>query len=126
MFRRVVVGLAGSMAVIVVASAGAGTRPGVAATLTSKVPFGSPVGSRFAVTWTLKRSGGAPYDAKGIFVRVVCPEGDVVTTAAAHEVGTASGSYRAVATVPAGGIGTISIGSGRPPTYFAITNPSHR
>jgi len=74
----------------------------------------------------MTRVGGGPYSAKGIFVRVVCPEGDVVTRARATVASGKEGAYRAVVTVPAGGIGVISIGAGNPPSYFAITNPVHR
>jgi hypothetical protein len=95
------------------------------ATLTSKVPMSAVPGTRFTLTWKVEGSGGKPFASKGMFVRVVCPEGDVVTRAAATATATA-GAYRARVTVPAGGIGVISIGAGSPPTYFAITNPAHR
>jgi hypothetical protein len=126
MTRWSVVGLAACTASAIVVAAVAAASGSIKATLSSKVPLGAPVGSRFAVTWTLKRQDGTPYNAKGVFVRVVCPEGDVTTTAPAREEGGSQGTYRAVATVPAGGIGKISIGSGNPPRYFAVTNPVRR
>jgi hypothetical protein len=126
MIRWAVVGLAGLVAGVLVAPICAAATPGVKATLTSKVPLGAAVGTRFALTWTMTRPGGKPYSAKGIFVRVVCPEGDVITRAPATVSSSTKGAYRAVVAVPAGGIGVISIGAGTPPSYFAITNPVHR
>jgi len=126
MIRWAVVGLASLVAGALVVSPCVASKPGVKATLTSKVPLGAAVGTRFALTWRMTRPGGGPYGANGIFVRVVCPEGDVVTRAPATLASSTKGAYRAVVTVPAGGIGVISIGAGNPPSYFAITNPVRR
>jgi hypothetical protein len=90
------------------------------------VPLGAAFGTRFTLAWTMTGPDGKPYSTKGIFVRVVCPEGDVITRAAATLASRTRGAYRAVVTVPAGGIGVISIGTGKPPRYFVITNPVHR
>jgi hypothetical protein len=126
MIRWAVFGLAGLAASLLLVSPCAAGRPAAKATLTSKVPLGASVGTRFTLAWTMTAPSGKPYSAKGIFVRVVCPEGDVITRAAATVASRTRGAYRAVVTVPAGGIGVISIGAGNPPRYFAITNPVHR
>jgi hypothetical protein len=120
-----VIGLAVFAAVVVARDASAVTQPGVHATLTSKVPRNLFPGARFTLTWTVKGPSGKPYTTKGMFVRVVCPEGDRVTSASATAT-SIKGAYRALVTVPAGGIGTISIGTRKPPSFFAITNPVRR
>jgi hypothetical protein len=120
-----VTGLAVLGLLLVAEGASAAIQPAVHATLTSKVPSGLFPGARFTLTWTVMRPNGRPFSAKSMYVRVVCPEGDRVTTASAMANPT-KGSYRAVVTVPAGGIGMISIGTRTPRSVFAITNPVHR
>jgi len=70
--------------------------------------------------------GGKPFSAKGIFVRVVCPEGDVITRVLATVASSTTGHTGRSSPSPAGGIGVISIGARNPLSYFAITNPVHR
>jgi hypothetical protein len=88
----------------------------VHATLLKPLPTHASVGAKFTVSFALRDAAGHPVDAKSVFVKVICPEKDVWTVAFATDVG--HGRYRAVATVPAGGLGRIRIGHGG--TFYPV------
>ena len=122
MGRRVallVVVLAAAVAAVPVA----GAKDGVRATLTSTVPRVAPAGTTIVVTFVLRDRTGHPFNAERVFVKLICPEKDVSSLAFASSASHADGRYRVVATVPAGGLGTMRIGlRGSSDVYFPITN----
>jgi hypothetical protein len=114
---KVVAALVVALALVPVA----GAKNGVHATLTSKLPLHASMGTRLVVTFTLRDASGRPFDAMKVFVKVICPTKDASSFVFARQVRT--GSYRAVATVPPGGLGTIRIGlRGSTDVYFPIRN----
>jgi len=86
----------------------AAAKDGVHATLTSKLPAHASTGTRVVVTFTLRDADGRPFNAQKVFVKIVCPEKTDSSFAFAANVH--DGGYRAVATVPPGGLGTVRIG----------------
>ena len=113
------------LATLVLAPAAA-AKDGVHATLTGKLPAYASEGTRLTVTFTLRDASGHPFNARKVFVKIICPEKDASSFVFA--AGVHSGSYRAVATVPPGGLGTVRIGlrgwntaGGTADVYFPIT-----
>ena len=100
----------------------AGANGGVRATLTRTIPAGRSGGDHVIVAWKLRTASGHPVVVKRVTLRIVCPTGDSYTTTVAKPL--ANGTYRVTAIVPPGGIGTMSIRSGK--QTFPITNPFHR
>ena len=96
---------------MLVAAPAVSAKEGVKATLTTKVPLDAPAGTRITVAWTLgyvDESGRRrPFDAGGIFARLVAPSGAPAVKAYASGD---RGEYRATVAVPKGGIGDIEIG----------------
>jgi hypothetical protein len=98
----------------------AAAKDGVHATLTSKLPAFALRGTKLTVTFTLRTASGRPFDAEKVFVKIICPTKDASSFVFAANVH--SGSYRAVATVPPGGIGTVRIGlRGSTDVYFPVS-----
>jgi hypothetical protein len=113
--------LAAALVAALVLVPAAVAKDGVLATITSHVPMQASVGTKFAVTFTLKDAHGHPFNAERVFVKVICPEKDVSTVAFASRAAHPTGRYRVVATVPAGGIGTVRIGlRGSSDVYFPV------
>lgn len=103
-------------------TAAAGANGSVRATLTRPIPANVGSGSHVKITWKLRDSAGHPVSLKRVFVTIVCPTGTDSTTAYATSTG--RGLYSANATVPPGGIGTVTIGAKG--AKIRITNPFHR
>jgi hypothetical protein len=120
MMRWSLVGVVAVLAVAGISASGAGATSGVKATLTRPVHPGFP-GTRIAVAWKLRDASGRAVLEKHVFVRITCPEGDRSTTAYANPNG--HGTYLVSAIVPAGGVGSITVGQGA--SVFPLTNPYH-
>jgi hypothetical protein len=111
MMKRTAVGLLGVVAVALVAALPAAAKEGVNATLKTSIPLDAPAGTRLAVAWTLAATDGQgrprPFDAGGIFARLVSTAGVPGETvyASGHR-----GDYEATVVVPEGGIGDVQIG----------------
>lgn len=97
----------------------AAAKDGVHATLTRPLPKSAPMGAKLTVSFTLRDAAGHPFDAMKIFVKVICPTKDASSFVFARQL--SAGRYRAVATVPPGGLGTVKIGlRGSTDVYFPI------
>jgi hypothetical protein len=96
----------------------AGASGGVKATLTRTVQPGPP-GTHVAVALKLHDASGRVVREKHVFVKITCPEGDRSTTTYADPNG--HGTYLVNAIVPAGGVGTITVGHGA--SVYPVTNP---
>ena len=103
----------------VLASA-AGASGGVKATLTRTVHPGPP-GTHVAVALKLHDASGRVVREKHVFVKITCPEGDRSTIIYADP--NAHGTYLVNAIVPAGGVGSITVGHGA--SVYPVTNPYH-
>jgi len=106
-----------SVGVLVVSTA-AGARGRLHATLTTPVPAHENGGDHVAIAWRLRDAAGRSVAVSRVYVKIVCPEGTDSTTTTGRRL--VDGSYRAVALVPPGGIGTITIRTHT--TVFPITN----
>ena len=106
MARRVATALA-LIAALLAAAAGAAASGGFHASLTAPIPAGKFAGDRVVIAWKLRDGAGQPANLQHVVVKIVCPEGTDFTTADA--VRTGRGAYRAVAVVPPGGIGTVTM-----------------
>jgi len=99
----------------------AAAKDGVYATLTKPLPAHASMGTRIVVAFTLRDAAGHPFNAERVFVKIICPTKDASSLAFASLGGHATGRYRVVATVPAGGLGTVRIGlRGSSDVYFPI------
>jgi hypothetical protein len=118
--RRSVIASVVVLAVGGVLASGAASAGGVKATLTRTVQPGPP-GTRIAVAWKLRDASGHVVREKHVFVKITCPEGDrsTITYANPNE----HGVYLVSAVVPAGGVGSITVGHGA--ATFPLTNPYH-
>lgn len=107
-------------------------RNWVQATLTSPVPKNAAAGSTVVIRWKLwsrdQHGKIVPFDAGGLFARLVNPAHTAAKTAPAHG---RQGQYSATIRVPSGGIGMVQVGimgwntlHGRTPApvLFPITN----
>lgn len=103
--------LVGVVAAALVAALPAAAKEGVNATLKTSIPLDAPAGTRLAVVWTLAAADGQgkprPFDAGGIFVRLVSTSGVPGETVYANGD---RGEYAATTVVPEGGIGDVQIG----------------
>ncbi len=98
-------------------------KDGVHATLTQTIPQRASMGTHMAIAFTLADRTGHPFNAIGVFVKVICPTKDASSIAFASATSHADGRYRVVAIVPPGGLGNIQIGlRGSTDVYFPITN----
>jgi hypothetical protein len=118
--RSSLIALIDALAVGAVLAGGAAAGGGVKATLTRTV-HAAPPGTRITVAWKLHDANGHVVLDKHVFVKITCPEGDRVTTTYANP--NAHGLYLVNAIVPAGGVGTITVGHGA--SEFPVTNPYH-
>ena len=107
-------------------------RNWVQATLTSPVPKNAAAGSTVVIRWKLwsrdQHGKIVPFDAGGLFARLVNPAHTAAKTAPVHG---GHGQYSAMIRVPRGGIGMVQVGimgwntfhGQRPaPVLFPITN----
>src|SRR5438105_810274 len=78
----------------------AAAKDGVHATLTTKRPTHASQGTKLIVTFTLHDRSGHPFNASGVFVKVICPTKDASSIAFATSGAHPGGRYRVVATVP--------------------------
>jgi hypothetical protein len=120
-------------AVALAAAVPALAKDGVKATLHSSIPLDAPAGTPLHVSWTLayadEQGRRHPFGAGGVFVRLVSASGAPAEAAYARQD---EGSYKAIVTVPSGGIGDIEFGvqgftsgaagSHRADALFPITN----
>jgi hypothetical protein len=120
MMRGSLITLVAFLGIASVLASGAGAAAGVKATLTRAVEPGLP-GTRVAVTWKLRDASGHAVLDKHVYVKITCPEGDRSTTTYANP--NRHGVYAVYALVPAGGVGSITVGQGR--SRFPVTNPYH-
>jgi len=103
--------LAAAVAVALAAVAGAAAKEGVQATLELPTALQGAPGETIAVGWTLGGVDGGeryPFNAEGIFVRLLDASGGEPVTAFAEQG--PIGHYVAEATLPAGGLGGVEIG----------------
>ena len=113
--------LAAALIAALVLAPAAGAKEGIHATLTKPLPAHASMGTKLVVTFTLRDRAGHPFNAQRVFVEISCPEKTDSSLAFATNVRT--GRYRAVATVPPGGLGAVRIGlRGTTDVYFPITN----
>lgn len=90
------------------AAGSAAAKEGVEATLLSRIPVGAHPGSSLRVEWRLAEvNSGRPFDAGGVFVRLV-GAGGAATSRDARETG--PGRFVADVTVPVGGVRRVRIG----------------
>ena len=120
MRRCSLIGLVAPFALTGVLVSTAEASGGVKATLTRTVQPGPP-GSHFAVAVKLRDASGRVVLEKHVFVKITCPEGDRSTITYANP--NARGSYVVNAIVPAGGVGSITVGHGA--SVYPVTNPYH-
>ncbi|HET9673702.1 MAG TPA: hypothetical protein VFP31_02750 [Gaiellaceae bacterium] len=96
------------------AASGAATKEGAQAHLTSELPLGADAGATIRVSWRVDvpdESGvRRPFNAIGMFVRLLSRTGAPASTGFASGGAHADGRYVAEAQVPAGGIGGIRAG----------------
>src|SRR5215469_4331613 len=109
MRRRSLIGLVSLLALTGVLAGAAGASGRVEATLTRTVQPGPP-GTHVAVAVKLRDPSGRVVLEKHVFVKITCPEGDRSTISYANP--NARGTYVVNATVPAGGVGSITVGHG--------------
>lgn len=121
--------LSGVVALAALAAAsGAATKEGAEAHLTSAIPLDAPPGSttvRIAWRVDVPDESGArrPFNAIGMFVRLLSRTGAPATTGAASGGAHPDGRYVADVPVPAGGIGGIRAGlSGSTDVLFPVVN----
>jgi hypothetical protein len=91
------------------AAGSATAKDGVEATLLSSIPKRAPAGSTLRIEWRLTElQSGRPFDAGGVFVRLVGARGATTTSADATQP--RSGRFVATVAVPAGGVRDVRIG----------------
>ncbi|HEV8687053.1 MAG TPA: hypothetical protein VGQ84_07235 [Gaiellaceae bacterium] len=119
----VVLVLGGALALAVAASPKEGAR----ARLTTEVPLGAATGTSVRVAWTVTVPDGngprRPFNAIGMFVRLLSRTGADPTTGVATPTAHEDGRYDARVVVPAGGIGGIRAGlRGSTEIFFPVEN----
>ena len=120
MRRRLLIGFVALLVFGSVLVTGACATPGVRATLTHAIHPGPP-GTRVVLGWKLRDTSGRLVLDRHVFVKITCPEGDGATTTYANP--NRDGLYVVSATVPPGGVGSITVGRGG--STFPVTNPYH-
>jgi hypothetical protein len=91
----------------------ADAKPGARARLTSALPLGGAQGTTIQVKWQVEipgNNGGRPFDASGVFVRLLSRSGGMPTTGFASGGTHPNGRYAANVEVPEGGVGGIRVG----------------
>jgi hypothetical protein len=119
---RALLVMATAVVALLAVVAPAGSTDRVRATLTTTIPANKSGGDSVVIGWRLRNTSGHLVSVRRAFVKIVCPTGEDSTTT--YAVARADGTFRVVAVVPPGGIGTVSIGAGK--SQFPITNPFHR
>jgi hypothetical protein len=120
MRRPSLIGLVALLALNGVLASAAGASGRVKATLIHAVQPGPP-GTHVAVAVKLRDASGHVVLEKHVFVKITCPEGDKSTITYANP--DARGTYVVSAIVPAGGVGSITVGHGA--SVYPVTNPHH-
>lgn len=120
-----VIGVAALVALAVTALAPA--KEGARATLTTRVPLAAAPGTTIRVGWIVNvpdRHGVArPFNAIGMFIRLLSRTSVPATTGFASATGHPDGRYVATVEVPQGGIGGIRLGlRGTTDAFFPLTN----
>ncbi len=99
---------------LLLASPVAMAKEGVTARLTAPLALLARPGDRITVDWTLQARDDQgyehPFNAIGVFVRLLSPSGGAATIGFASATEHADGRYAAQVTVPTGGIGGVQIG----------------
>jgi len=92
----------------------AGAKEDVKATLTTSIPLDSPAGTELTVTWRLfavdENGRRQPFDANGVFIRLLSASGAASTEGVASVGAHATGDYEAAVIVPEGGIRDVELG----------------
>jgi hypothetical protein len=120
--------LSGAVAITALATAsGAATKEGARAHLTSAIPVDAQPGSTIRIAWRVDvpdESGARrPFNAIGMFVRLLSRTGARATTGFAPGGAHPDGRYVADVPVPAGGIGGIRAGlRGTTDLFFPVVN----
>jgi hypothetical protein len=109
------------------AAALAPTKEGARARLTTTLPLDAAPGTTIRVGWTVDvpdgGGGRAPFNAIGMFVRLLSSTGAPATLGFAGATEHADGRYVASASVPAGGIGGVEMGlRGTTDVFFPVDN----
>jgi hypothetical protein len=121
LFVTLVVALAG-LAVVTLAPAKEGAR----ARLTTPLTLGALPATTIHVEWKVEfpgNNGGRPFNAIGVFTRLLSRTGAPSTIGFASARGHPDGRYTADVSVPAGGIGGVRIGlRGTTDVYFPLDN----
>jgi hypothetical protein len=117
---------AAGIAVLLIAAPALG-KEGASARLTTPLPSDAPPGQTIRIAWTLGYPDGSghtrPFNAEGIFVRLLSASGGEPSTAYARSGAHPRGRYFANATVPDGGIRGIQIGiRGTTEVLFPLAN----
>jgi hypothetical protein len=112
-------------------AAAAPAKEGARARLTAALPVGAAPGMTVDVQWTVyvPEGGGGrqPFNANGMFVRLLSRSGASATIAFAAAGEHSDGRYAAVVRVPAGGIGGVRIGlRGTTDVLFLLENDPFR
>jgi hypothetical protein len=97
---------------LVLAPAGFG-KEGVEARFLTPLPFMSAPGETVELEWTLtfdENGEKRPFNASGVYVRLVSASGGEATEGYAHPGAHADGHYSAAVTVPEGGVGEMQVG----------------
>jgi len=106
--------------------AAAAAKEGLTAELLTQVSAAAEPGSTLQLDWKLTVLDGAkrvPFNAMGVFVRLLDASGGAATTALARGSSHPDGLYSASVVVPAGGLSVIQIGvHGTTDIYAAVVN----
>jgi hypothetical protein len=101
-------------AAVVVAASPAPAKEGVEAAFTADIPLDAPPGTTLDVAWTLTflddDGRRRPFNAEGVFVRLLSTTNGPPETAFAQAGAHATGEYEATVVVPEGGIGAVQVG----------------
>jgi hypothetical protein len=109
-YQRGVRFLALVAAAALVAASAASAKEGVTATLRTSIPLDAPAGTHLRVAWTLAGRDHRPFNASGVFVRLLSASGARAETGFASAGAHSTGEYAASVAVPTGGIGKVKIG----------------
>jgi hypothetical protein len=118
MRRCFLIGLLALLALTGLVASAAGASGRVKATLTRIVQPGPP-GTHVVVAVKLRDASGRLVLEKHVFVKITCPEGDRSTVTYANP--NTRGTYVVNAIVPAGGVGSVTVGHGA--SVYPVTNP---
>ncbi|HTE83586.1 MAG TPA: hypothetical protein VK821_02550 [Dehalococcoidia bacterium] len=105
----------------------ASAKEGASARLSERLPLDAPAGQTLTVNWTVtvadQGGGRVPFNALGMFVRLLSRTGAAATTGFASATAHTTGHYVASVAVPTGGIGAVRLGlRGTTDIFFPIAN----